>query len=205
LAFDSFMSNHDIIGLYDRCAAAYDRDRGRSLFEKSWLDRFLKYVPTGGCVLDIGCGVGEPISDYLLRLGFEVTGVDSSEAMITLCRTRHPQGDWVVADMRELDLARRFEGLIAWDSLFHLSMDDQRAMFARFAMHAGSNAPLLFTSGTIEGESIGSWCGEPLYHASLDPAEYRELLALNGFIVQAFQPDDADCGGHTVWVAIARS
>ncbi len=199
------MSSHDIIGLYDRRAAEYDRDRSRSLFEKGWLDRFLRYVPTGGTVLDIGCGMGQPIAGYLLGLGFGVVGVDASPALISLCRTRHPQGEWLVADMRELDLSRRFDGLISWDSLFHLSMDDQRPMFARFARHAGSSAPLLFTSGPAEGESIGSWSGEPLYHASLDPAEYRELLAVNGFVVEAFQPDDADCGGHTVWLATARS
>jgi ubiquinone/menaquinone biosynthesis C-methylase UbiE len=199
------MSSNDIIGLYDRRAAEYDRDRSRRLLEKRWIDRFLRHVPTGGTVLDIGCGMGEPIAGYVLGLGFEVVGVDSSPAMISLCRTRHPQGEWLVADMRELDLARRFDGLVAWDSFFHLNMDDQRAMFARFAKHAGCNAPLLFTSGPAEGESIGSWCGEPLYHASLDPAEYRESLALNGFAVQAFQPDDADCGGHTVWLATARS
>lgn len=198
------MSSHDIVALYDKFAAEFDRDRSRSLYEKRWLDRFLQYVPAGGTVLDIGCGIGEPIASYLLQLGFEVVGVDSSPAMIGLCRARHPQGEWLVSDMRELNLERRFDGLLAWDSFFHLSMDDQRSMFARFAAHAGPNAPLLFTSGPVEGESIGSWCGEPLYHASLDPAEYRELLVLNGFILRAFQPDDAECGGHTVWLATAR-
>lgn len=26
-------------------------------------------------------------------------------------------------------------------------------------------------------------------------------LALHGFTVQAYEPDDAGCGGHTVWLA----
>jgi 2-polyprenyl-3-methyl-5-hydroxy-6-metoxy-1,4-benzoquinol methylase len=195
------MSSRDIIELYDTHVAEYDSERGRSLIEKVWLDRFLQCVPTGGTVLDIGCGMGQPIASYLLELGFNVVGVDSSRAMISLCRRRYPQGDWVVADMRDLDLDRRFDGLIAWDSFFHLSMDDQRGMFARFAEHANPNAPLLFTSGPAAGESIGSWCGKPLYHASLDAAEYRELLAVNGFAVQRFEADDASCGGHTVWLA----
>jgi trans-aconitate methyltransferase len=129
------MSSRDIIELYDEHVAEYDSERSRSLIEKAWLDRFAKYVPTRGTVLDIGCGMGQPIASYLLGLGFEVVGVDSSPAMISLCRRRYPQAEWFAADMRELDLNRRFDGLIAWDSFFHLGMDDQRAMFARFAEH----------------------------------------------------------------------
>ena len=47
----------------------------------------------------------------------------------------------------------------------------------------------------------GSPQGEPLYHASLDGAEYRELLRENGFTVVSHAVEDAACGGHTVWLA----
>lgn len=48
---------------------------------------------------------------------------------------------------------------------------------------------------------MGVYQGDPLYHASLDPAEYRALLAQNGFAVEVHIADDPDCGGHTVWLA----
>jgi hypothetical protein len=103
--------------------------------------------------------------------------------------------------MREMVLDQRFDGIMAWDSLFHLSADDQRPMFSRFAVHARPGAVLMFTSGTSEGEAIGSYCGEPLYHASLDPAEYRRLLGENGFSVLAHREEDPECGDHTIWLA----
>jgi len=62
-------------------------------------------------------------------------------------------------------------------------------------------AALMFTSGPAVGEAIGQWQGEPLYHASLDPAEYRTLLDAHGFRVLHHHPEDPDCGGHTVWLA----
>ena len=46
----------NIIGLYQRHAQDWDKDRGRSLFERPWLKQFLKLVPPGGSILDIGCG-----------------------------------------------------------------------------------------------------------------------------------------------------
>lgn len=193
---------HAIIGLYERHASDYDRERSRRLQEREWLDRFLAYVPPGGTVLDVGCGMGEPIARHLLERGRTVVGVDASHAMIELCRTRFPDSEWRVADMRALDLGRRFDGVIAWDSFFHLGMDAQRHTLPRLASHAKPGAPLLFTSGPAEGEAIAEWCDEPLFHASLDAAEYERILATNGFRVADHVADDPGCGGHTVWLAI---
>ncbi len=103
--------------------------------------------------------------------------------------------------MRQLVLDRRFDGILAWDSFFHLTPKDQRAMFPVFAAHAARGAALMFTSGPSFGEAIGVYQGEPLYHASLDPAEYRDLLSANGFEVVAYAPEDQSCSGHTIWLA----
>ena len=179
----------------------YDRDRSRSLQERAWLDRFLAHVSAGGDVLDVGCGMGEPIASYVIGRGFRVVGADASPSMVELCRARFPDSEWRVGDMRKLELDRRFDGILAWDSLFHLGFDDQRAMFPRLAANARRGAALMFTTGSTEGEAIGFWCDEPLYHASLGPAEYEHLLAANGFVVRAFVAGDPGCGEHAVWLA----
>jgi SAM-dependent methyltransferase len=195
------LSEDRIIDLYERHAHAYDEDRDKTLQERTWVDRFLSWVPAGATILDVGCGSGEPIARYLIEHGFEVTGVDASPSLIGICRERFPDSEWLVADMRELELVRRFGGILAWDSLFHLGVDAQHAMFPRLALHARRGAPLMFTSGSAEGESIGCYRGEPLYHASLRPVEYERLLMAAGFVVRAYAADDAQCGGHTVWLA----
>lgn len=190
-----------VVSLYRRHAAAYDKQRGRKLMEARWLDRFLSLLPATRSVLDLGCGMGEPIARHLIERGCTVTGIDSSAPLIALCRERFQQQNWLVADMRELALGRRFDGLIAWDSFFHLKPDDQRRMFPLFRQHAAEGAALLFTSGPAHGEAIGSFEGEPLYHGSLDPAEYRALLDANDFAVVEHIVEDPNCGGHTVWLA----
>jgi SAM-dependent methyltransferase len=195
------MPSDIIIPLYDRHAQAYDRQRGRSLFEKSWLDAFAALLPDGGSVLDIGCGMGEPIARHLIARGFAVTGIDSSPTLVAMARERFPQQTWMAADMRALSLGRAFDGLLAWDSFFHLTADDQQAMFPLFRDHAAPRAALMFTSGPARGEAIGEFEGEPLYHASLDPDEYRALLMAHGFRVVSHVADDPTCNGHTVWLA----
>ena len=193
-----------IAGLYERHAADFDRERGRTLFERGWLDRFRALAPDGTAILDIGCGMADPVARHLIEQGHRVTGIDSSPSLIGLCRARFPDHEWLVADMRHLALGRAFGGILAWDSFFHLRAEDQRAMFSVFRAHAGPAAALMFTSGPREGVAMGSYHGEPLFHASLAPAEYRALLADADFEVVDYAPEDPDCGGHTVWLARKR-
>lgn len=152
-------------------------------------------------MLDLGCGSGRPIAAYLVEQGLRVTGVDASPSLIALAGERLPDQDFRVADMRGLELGRRFAGIIAWDSFFHLSPDDQRAMVPVFAAHAAPGSLLLFNTGPSAGEAIGSYRGDPLYHASLAPEDYRALLAASGFEVLAHAAEDwAEAGGRTVWL-----
>lgn len=191
-----------IIDLYRRHAAEWVRDRGDALtVESGWVERFRALLPPRARVLDIGCGAGAPIGRTLIEAGHVLTGIDAAPELVTLAQARFPGTVWQVADMRGLDLRRAFDGVLAWDSLFHLTHDDQRAMFPVFARHAAPGAALMFTSGPAHGVAMGTYRGEPLFHASLDPAEYRALLAANGFAVVAHRAEDPECGRHTVWLA----
>jgi SAM-dependent methyltransferase len=195
-----------IIAHYERHASDWDADRRRFGWnDKVWHDRLVALLQRGARVLDLGCGGGTPVASHLVAQGMRVTGVDASPSLIALCRERLPDEEWIVADMRGLMLEARFDGILAWDSFFHLNPDDQCAMFAVFAAHARPGAILMFNSGPAFGEAIGSYKGDPLYHASLDPVEYRELLTRHGFELIEHLAEDPRAGGRTAWLARAAS
>ncbi len=193
-----------VIDVDQRHGAVWAKLRNNALIERSWIDRFCALIPVGGEIVDIGCGSGLPIAAELIERGFSVTGVDGTPAMIALFRHNLPGVAAHLADMRELALNRRFQGLLAWDSFFHLRPDDQRRMFPRFQAHAEPGAALMFSSGPAEGEAIGDLEGDRLYHGSLDPDEYRHLLNVAGFSVIAHIVEDPDCGHRTSWLAQQR-
>ena len=196
--------SEQIISIYQRYADHWDRERGRNLLEKPWLDRLLALLEPNSSILDIGCGSAEPIASYFIEKACDVTGVDSSLPLIDICKNRFPDQNWIVADMRELSLDWRFDAILAWDSFFHLCPEDQSRMFPIFSRHSAPQAALMFTSGPSHGEAIGTYKGELLYHASLGEAEYRSLLDQNGFDVVSHVVEDPTCGQHTVWLAKLR-
>ena len=187
--------------VYEATATLFDETRDRRLVERAWLARFLALVPAGTPLLDVGCGAGEPIARHLMESGHPVTGVDFAAAMLRIARARVPEAEWIEADMRGLDLGRRFAGIVAWDSFFHLTCDEQRAVVPVFARHLRPGGALLFTSGPTAGEATGAVDGRPVHHASLSPAGYAALLEAYGFAVRGFLAEDADCAGHSVWLA----
>lgn len=193
----------DILPTYRRVGPAYAAQRDRSLFEKPWLDRILADAPGAPTpeILDLGCGGGAPIATYLAAHGAQVTGVDGAASMVTVFRTAVPGATAHMADMRGLDLGSRFDAVIAFNSFFHLSKQDQRAMFATFAAHLRPGGLLWFTSGPEESERIGAVEGEPVFHASLAPEEYRTLMAAQGLEVLRYAPEDRETAGHTLWLA----
>jgi SAM-dependent methyltransferase len=191
-----------IIEHYERHARAWDADRRMAEWnDKPWHERFVAALPSAASILDLGCGSGVPIAQYMAECGFHITGIDSSPTLISLCRERLCDQEWIVEDMRSLQLPRRFDGILAWDSFFHLRPGDQRRMFNVFARHAAPSAVLMFNSGPAHGEAAGEYRGDPLYHASLCADEYRDLLGRIGFEVIAHAVEDWQAGGgRTVWL-----
>lgn len=187
--------------IYERQAQAYDAQRSRSMFEARWLARFAAALPEQAHVLDLGCGTGEPIARWFLAEGYHVTGVDFAEAMLRIARDRWPDVPWLQADMRQLDLGQRFDGIVAWNSFFHLTQTEQRACLTRLAAHLAPGGSLLVTVGHEAGETSGRVGQETVFHASLSPAEYALCLEENGLLMTGFLAQDSETQRHSVLMA----
>ncbi len=133
-------SLYDDAGLYDLVAP---RD--------AEMERF--YVETAGgpgrSVLELACGSGR-ITVPLAASGADVTGVDLSAAMLDRARAALSRSGLaaglIQADMRELDLGRRFDAVVvAANSLLHLSTrDDFARAFGAIHRHLAPGGRLLF-------------------------------------------------------------
>lgn len=193
--------HHKTIEVYRKYASTWDAQRPKVFFEKKWLDRFIATLPPGGKVLDAGCGAGIPISQYLIEQSFQVTGVDAAPSMVKISASRFPQGKWLVMDIRNLALAQRFDGIIGWDSFFHLSQEEQRPVLINFCRHLRPHGALLLTIGDKASEVLGTVAGQQVYHASLDGSEYEKILRSAGFAEVTIVLCDEDCGGHSLLLA----
>jgi ubiquinone/menaquinone biosynthesis C-methylase UbiE len=103
----SLVSRFDFGRIAHRYDAWYQTPRGAMYdrLEKRAIDRLLPPAPSGGRLLEIGCGTGH-WSEYFCAKGFEVMGVDISEQMITIARQRRVADSvFDVADATQLPFA----------------------------------------------------------------------------------------------------
>lgn len=187
--------------MYDEYAGQWDDQRPRQLYERKWLERFCDGISGVGSVLDLGCGAGEPVQQFLIERGYELTGVDFSRSMIGLAASRFPDHSWLVQDMREIQIERCFDGIVSWDGLFHLSQSEQRQLFNRLPDLLHEKAVLLFTIGTGDGEVTGTVAGQTVYHASLSSDEYRSIIQDMGFTNIDIILEDDDVLGRSILFA----
>ncbi|MEM9533327.1 MAG: class I SAM-dependent methyltransferase, partial [Pseudomonadota bacterium] len=125
---------------------------------------------------------GEPIDRYLLEQGFAVTGLDYSEPMLALARSRFPEATFIRQDMRDLTLeGHGFDAVISWDGFFHLTADEQLTLLSQLRRVLKRPGELFLTVGPEAGEVIGHVEGEAVYHASLAPEAYEAQLTRLGF------------------------
>ncbi|MFE3110666.1 class I SAM-dependent methyltransferase [Kitasatospora indigofera] len=102
-----------------------------------WVESVLRAHHAGPCLLDIGCGTGRDAAWLHNKASRDVTGIDTSEAMLTHARRHHPGPEYLNSDMRTFDLDRRFDAAICLDSalLYCHSNTDLDAFLLRCRKH----------------------------------------------------------------------
>ena len=83
---------------------------------------FLKLVPEGGKILDLGCGSGRDSMNFI-KLGYEVTAVDGSKELAKKASVLLGK-EVIVSTFEELELKEKFHGIWACASLLHIKRED---------------------------------------------------------------------------------
>lgn len=165
---------------YDEIAGWYARVRDPNVGAADVLS-FARRLPPEARVLDLGCGDGVPVSQLLLREGFEVVGLDSSAEMVARFQARFPGVPTRHKRAQEATFAAgSYNGVVAWGVLFHLSPEDQRAVIEKVSGWLASGGRFVFTSGGEAGETEGEMDGVRFRYISLGVDGYREALERAG-------------------------
>jgi len=97
-----------------------------------------------GPVLDLGCGTAYKLA-YLHEAGYDCTGVDYLEAMVSYARDEYPDMRFEVGDVRDVRIGRKFDVItcLGWVIENVHSCEDIARVMETFAVHANPGALLV--------------------------------------------------------------
>lgn len=111
---------------------------------------FLELIPSGGTILDAGCGPGRDVLAFLKK-GFRLTAFDASAKMVELTSKQTGVAAFQMR-FQELNHEQEFDGIWACASLLHVSfceLDDVLIRFSR-ALKTGGICFMSFKQGNGE-------------------------------------------------------
>ncbi len=114
------MRKQDIIDFFDGCAPNWD---GQMVRNEEVIQKILDNagVTYGVDVLDVACGTGVLIPDYLSRGAASVTAVDISSEMIKIAEEKFPQDNvrLICGDVEEISFDRTFDCIVVYNAFPH--------------------------------------------------------------------------------------
>ncbi|MDP2494627.1 class I SAM-dependent methyltransferase [Shimia thalassica] len=115
------MSDHETIAVYNAQAAEYAAMTESDARDKQ-LAAFIKALPAGGTVLDLGCGPGH-CTEEMARHGLNATAMDMSAEMVALAAAR-PGVKAQLGAFADLQDEAIYDGIWANFSLLHAPRTD---------------------------------------------------------------------------------
>lgn len=117
------------------------------IFESPMFEEFNAALP-GKKILDVGCGPGL-LSKYYAEHGYDVTGMDFSEAMIGAAEKNCENCKFVVVNALDVDVVEgKFDGIVAFHLIQFLDRDEIIELFGKIAdkLSGGGRFMLVFTN-----------------------------------------------------------
>jgi len=170
---------------YNQIANQYLTTRTADSDDVRLLSDFIELLAPNAKILDAGCGAGIPIS-RLLAEGFEVTGVDFSEAQIELAKKNVPNAKFLCEDMTKLKfLENTFDGICSYYAIIHIPREEHQLLLMNFyhMLKTGGVALLCLGAENLIDDIEEDYLGTRMYWSHYDTDTYLKMLKEYGFAV----------------------
>jgi SAM-dependent methyltransferase len=135
-------------------------------------------------VLSLGCGTSEELV-YFMQLGYRISGIDLSPAMIEISKEKLKTGDFRRGDIRKFITGKKYDNIICvFDTVNYLTeMKDLSNCFASVNKALNAGGLFLFDFNSVYG-MIHEWDGVRIEETDDFFISYDSKFDLNSMILK---------------------
>ena len=145
------MEQQAVIAFFDQAAAGWDAQLVRN---EAVIGQILDNagIHPGVSVLDVACGTGVLIPDYLERGAAQVTAIDIAPEMVRIAREKFPQENvrFVCGDAETAPLGEGFDAIVIYNAFPHFP--DPERLVARLAALLAPGGRLTVAHGSSRAD-----------------------------------------------------
>jgi ubiquinone/menaquinone biosynthesis C-methylase UbiE len=150
-------------------------------------DKYLKvlfgYLQEGAFILELGCGLGIPMTQQLVKR-FRVVGVDIAREQLLLARKNVPEADFILGDMTSPGFEdESFDAVTAFYSITHIPRKEHAALLVGIHRLLKPGGLLIATmgAGDLPDSVEDNWLGAPMFFSHFDGDTNVAIVKKAGF------------------------
>ena len=175
------MDKKDVIAFFDSFADSWDADMVRVQWK---IDKILDVagICEGKRVLDVACGTGVLVPDYINRKVSQCVGVDISQKMIDIAVKKFSENEninFVCADAESFRFSEKFDCVVIYNSFPHFVND--QALFKNLSECLNENGRITVAHGMSRSDLIKHHSGRAEKVSSILPEAEALADAMSAF------------------------
>lgn len=145
----------------------------------------------GGWALNAGCGCNTRFNAPMREHGLRIEGIDISMRMLALARDADPDVLLHHADICEWEPQHAYRFISAWDSIWHVRLEQQRPLMLKLMRSLVTGGVFIFSAGGLDAadEHVDSAMGPEVYYSTLGIPGLLEVIAEAGCVCRHLEFD----------------
>lgn len=129
----------------------------------------------GGWALNVGCGCNTRFNSLMHEVGVKIEGIDISPRMVALARAADPTVTVQLADVCTWQPRRQYRFISAWDSIWHVRLEQQRSLMLKLMGALEIEGVFIFSAGGLDE-------AQEHFDSSMGPLVYYSTLGVSGLL-----------------------
>lgn len=184
------MKQQEVVDFFNKLAPEWDKKSIRDT-DKIRAILYLAGVRKGSDVLDVACGTGVLIPDYIDMEAGSITAIDIAPEMITIAKSKFKdKAQFICGDAGSYDFDKLFDCIVIYDASPHFADIEQLIAHLKNYLRPGGRLTIAHSMGPLQLDRHHSGAAKHVSHIAYKAEELKGIFSRYLTVTAVVSDDD---------------